>query len=351
MVAVHGGLDTAELRRLGLRPEQVLDFSSNINPLGTSSRVRQAAANTDLSAYPDRNCLVLREALSARLGVSVDNILVGNGTVQLIHLLARSGLHAGQTCLIFAPTFGEYAEAAATTEAGVRYLLAEETHKFRWSIDAAVHAIERIRPQLVFLCNPNNPTGVGLDRSEVQRIINAVGCNGLLVLDDSYSAMSDSRWDALVLLESGDVVILRSMTKDHALAGVRLGYMVAGPDVIRAARRLQPVWSVNAVAQAAGVVALDDDAHVAAARKVIKQSKKYLYAELGTLGLQFLPSPANFLIVHVRNATKVRNALLQKGIAVRDCTSFGLPNYIRIAVRRLEECQRLIQSLKEVLKS
>ena len=351
MAAVHGGLDIAELRKLGLSPEQVLDFSSNINPLGTSPRVRQAAANADLSAYPDRNCLVLREALSARLGVSVDNILIGNGTVQLIHLLVRSGLHAGQPCLIFAPTFCEYAEAAATTEADVRYLLAEETHGFRWSIDAAVHAIERIRPDMVFLCNPNNPTGVCLDLAEVQRISNAVGCNGLLVLDDSYSVMSDSPWDAIPLLENGNVAILRSMTKDHALAGVRLGYMVAEREVISTARRLQPSWSVNAIAQAAGVAALEDHAHVASARNVIGQSKKFLYSELEALGLQFLPSAANFLIVRVDNAAEVRRTLLQKSIAVRDCSSFGLPNYIRIAVRRLEESQLLIQSLKEVLKS
>ena len=351
MTTVHGGLDTAELRRFGLMPKQVLDFSSNINPLGTSPRVREAASKVDLSAYPDRHCLELREALAAPLGVGIENILIGNGSVQLIHLLARALLSPGQSCIIFAPSFGEYDEAVTLAGGEVHDVRAEEAHGFRWSKDAAVSAIKRIRPRLVFLCNPNNPTGVHLGHEEVRQISYALDGDGLLVLDDSYSSLADRPRDAIPLLYLGNVAILRSMTKEHALAGVRLGYLIAERSVISATARIQPAWSVNAVAQAAGLVALRDDEHVEAAREVIAESKAYLCHELKELGLPVTPSAANFLLVRVGNGAKVRSALLKRRIVVRDCTSFGLPEHIRIAVRRPEECQRLIQSLTEVLRN
>ncbi|MCY3568854.1 MAG: aminotransferase class I/II-fold pyridoxal phosphate-dependent enzyme, partial [Chloroflexi bacterium] len=142
MKTIHGGLDTVELRELGLRPEQVIDFSSNVNPLGTSEPVRQAAANADLSAYPDRDCLALREALAERLGVGVDHLLVGNGSTELIHLLARSRLRAGSTCLIFEPTFGEYEAAARLTGADVQRVKAREADGFCWPLDETEQVIE-----------------------------------------------------------------------------------------------------------------------------------------------------------------------------------------------------------------
>ena len=137
----------------------------------------------------------------------------------------------------------------------------------------------------------------------------------------------------------------------HGLAGVRLWYLVAAPDVIAAVRELQPAWSVNSIAQAAGLSALADEDHVAAGRKVVQEAKAYLRCELGALGIPVNPSVTNFLLARVGDARKVRNALLRERIAVRDCTSFGLPHYIRIATRRPEECSTLVEALKEVMAS
>lgn len=346
---VHGGLDEAELRDYGLQREDVLDFSANINPLGPSPLVRQAAAAADLSSYPDRDCLALREALAQRLGVAIDHLLVGNGSTELIHLLASSRLKTGDCCLIFAPTFGEYEAAAGASGAEVHRLAATEAHGFRWPIEEAVRTIRELQPALVFLCNPNNPTGLYLERNAVEQLAAAVGEHGLLLLDDAYSSLADSPWDAMPLLSSGNVAILRSMTKDHALAGVRLGYLVAQPEVIGGARALQHAWSVNAVAQAAGLAALRDDDHVAAARAVIREAKAYLCAELDALGLAVSPSATNFLLVKVGDGAGVRRALLRRGLAVRDCASFGLPEHIRLAVRAREDCARLVGALREVL--
>ena len=347
--SVHGGLDTGELRSLGLNPDEVLDFSANINPLGISANVKQAVSEADLSSYPDRHCLTLREAIADRAGVGIENLLMGNGSTELIHLLARACLKPGDRCLIFTPTFGEY-EAAAVMAGGTLYTVeTSERDGFQWSIDQASNTIRELRPRLVFLCNPNNPTGVYLERDAVEQIVNALGPHGLLVLDDAYAGLSDHQWNPTPLLGHGNVAILHSMTKDHALAGIRLGYLMASPDMITKVGGLQPAWSVNTVAQAAGLAALQDEAHVAAGRQAVQEAKAYLQAELNYLGIPTNASAANFILARVGDAPGLRSALLRRGIAVRDCTSFGLPQFVRIAARRRDECVRLVSALKEAL--
>lgn len=349
MTTVHGGLDVAELRSLGLEAAQVMDFSSNINPLGPSPRVREAAAQADLSSYPDRRSLALREALAARLGIGIETLLIGNGSTELIHLLARACLRAGDNCLIFEPTFGEYREAANLAGARTFGVRARHVQAFRWPMDTALQTIGRIQPSLVFLCNPNNPTGVYLCPDTVRKLQKAIGANGLLMLDDAYVWLADHPWDTTPLLEGGDLAILRSMTKDHALAGVRLGYLVADPDLISAVGRLQPAWSVNAVAQAVGLATLEDTAHLIEAGKVISESKAYLCQELENLGVPVTTSSTNFILARVGDGARVRTALLRRGLVVRDCASFSLPEYIRIAIRRRKDCAQLVEAMGEVM--
>ena len=349
MSVVHGGLKAAEVRSLGLLAEQVLDFSASINPLGTSARVRNAISDVDVSAYPDPDCLLLRESLAARLDVEIDRVMIGNGCTELIHLLAQAWLRPGDMCLIFSPTFSEYEVAAVRSGARVQVVRAAGEDGFSWSVEAAGHLLRRTRPKVAFLCNPNNPTGSYSSPDEVGRLQSVLAGEGLLVLDNSYGALADTIWDFVPLLRTGSIAILRSMTKDHALAGLRLGYLLADPPVVRATRQLQPAWSVNALAQSAGLAALDDERHIVAARKTISEAKQYLYRELGRLGVPFISSAANFMLVRVGDACGVRSALMARGLAVRDCTSFGMPEWIRISVRRSEECRRLVRALGEVL--
>ena len=349
MRVAHGGLDESELRALGLAVNQVLDFSANINPLGPSERVRAAAAGVDIAAYPDRSSLGLREALAARLGVGAEQLLIGNGSTELIHLIARGFLGPGERCLILEPTFGEYEAAAALTGAEIIRVRTSEAQDWRWPITDLQRSIDSARPAVVFLCNPNNPTGVQLTRSGLEAVSHAVGSRGLLVIDDAYAPFADQPWDACCLLGNINVAVLRSMTKQHALAGLRLGYLVAQPDVIAEVGRMQHSWSVNAPAQAAGLAALDDDEHVEAARSVIREGRRLLFDDLNRLGLSPVTSAVNYFIVDVGDASLVRSELLERGIAVRDCTSFGLPRHIRIAVRQRHDCERLVSAMREVL--
>ena len=170
--------------------------------------------------------------------------------------------------------------------------------------------------------------------------------DGLLILDEAYVAFVDESWSSIDLISRGNIVIVRSMTKDYALAGLRLGYAVANEEIINALRRVRPPWNVNAVAQKAGVMALEDAGYFERCKREIIQAKQFLIGELYRIGFTLIPSSTNFFLVKVTNAQGFRTALLRHGILVRDCTSFGLPEYIRIAARTMPECQKLIATIQ-----
>jgi histidinol-phosphate aminotransferase len=215
-------------------------------------------------------------------------------------------------------------------------------------LDEAVRTIERVRPGLVFLCNPNNPTGVYLSREFVLQAARAAG-DGVLLLDEAYLPFVGEQWDSLPLLEQGNVLLLRSMTKDHALTGLRLGYAIGPEPLIERLGARQLSWSVNSLAQAAGVEALRHPEHALRGRQVVEEGRRYMISELRAIGLEITPSAANFVTVRVGDAAAVRRSLLGMGLCVRDCASFGMPEWIRIAVRSSDDCQRLMAALKKVL--
>lgn len=346
----HGGANIAELRSLGLRPEDVLDFSASINPLGAPSGALQAMREVDLAAYPDTECTALREALGAKMGVPTTQLLVGNGSTELIHLTARAQLNTGDSAAIFAPTFGEFQAACDIQGVRVVSVTARGSNGFAWDIPDASEVVAEQSPSLVFLCNPNNPTGRYLSEADVRRIARSLPGDSLLLLDEAYLPFVEARWDSLPLLDLGNVALLRSMTKDYALTALRLGYMLAPPDVVERVRAQQHSWSVNALAQAAGVAALADTRHVDDGRKAAQAAKSYLVSELGALGLHCAPSAANFVLVKVGDARVLRNTLLRRHrISVRDCASFDLPEYIRIGIRTKDDCERLVAALREIL--
>jgi histidinol-phosphate aminotransferase len=167
-------------------------------------------------------------------------------------------------------------------------------------------------------------------------------------LDEAYIAFTENAWLSQNMVDLGNLVILRSMTKDYALAGLRLGYAIAAEPIISTLKRVRPPWNVNAIAQKAGIVAMNADSYLQECSNKIREARDFLIKELERLGLPSLPSQTNFFLVEVGNATAFRQTLLNKGILVRDCTSFGLPQYIRLAPRTLPECQKLVESIKEV---
>ena len=344
---VHGSITPAELRELGLDINDVIDFSSNINPLGMSAYLKDAMANVDVSRYPDPDCLEIREALAKETGVDISSIIIGNGSTELIHLIARTFLTAGNSAVILSPTYGEYDTACRLAGIEPVFVKAEEERNFQWSIPDVCKQIKAIAPRIVFLCNPNNPTGVLLKSSDVKKIA-ASASPSLLIIDEAYMPFADDPWDATTLLNNANIVVMRSMTKDYAVAGIRLGYIVAAPDIIERLKCYQPFWSVNAIAQALGLAAINDKGHITKARKTIAEAKAYLLKSIEEIGLYVVPTSTNFLLIKVGNAKSMRQALLRQGVCVRDCTSFGLPQYIRIAMQPLPECRRFVDRLRAV---
>ena len=354
---VHGGIKEAELRALGLRMEDCLDFSASVSPLGPPAGVVEAIAAVDLAAYPDPHCLALTEAIAAHHAadaVNPGNIIVGNGSTEIIHLLTRAYIatstgHA-PAALLLTPTYGEYDGAVRIAGGKVVTLTATRCSQgFSWDMGVAAELISAERPALIFVCNPNNPTGALISRSQLAALADAVaGIGGLLVVDEAYINLSERHADAGIInpaARHGSVVALRSMTKDYALTALRLGYAIAAPPVIARLQALQPDWSVNGLAQAAGMVALADAEYLERARQAVAASRDCVVERLGALGIRCYPTAANFVLAQVGDAPALRDRLARQGLFVRDCISFGLPDCIRIGLRPVNDCIRLTDAI------
>ena len=341
----HGGPDYVELEAYGIALDQVRDFSSNTNPFGPPLGVKEALAQVDISQYPDSNATELRHALASNLGIQPEGIIVGAGSTELIHLLALTYLDRGDKVVLVDPAFGEYEAACAVVGASaVRHSLIQNKG-FQLKTGKIVSLIKKSSPKMVFLCNPNNPTGQYLERDEVETILQASG-DGLVVLDEAYLPFVEEPWSSLDMLATGNLAILRSMTKDFALTGLRLGYAIAWPEIITNLRRVCPPWNVNILALRAGMIALESGAYLNRCAEELKKAKDYLIGELSSLGYTILPSKANFFMMEVGDAYKFRQGLLKHGILVRDCTSFGLPQYVRIAPLTMPECEALVEAIR-----
>ena len=342
----HGGPNRAELESAGLNPDDVLDFSVSSNPFPPPSGVKEAVGKAVIDRYPDSESTELRQALAGKMDIDMSNILVGSGSMELIRLISLAYFRPGDRVLILTPTFGEYEVACKIMGAEVVRQRGRAEDNFIWRMDETADFIRQHRPGAIFICNPNSPTGSYLPRQEIETLLGN-SRDSLVVIDETFIAFVDEGWSSLDLAVRDNVVILRSMTKDYGLAGLRLGYVIAHAEIIDLLRRVCPPWNVNAAAQQAGLAALEDTDYVERCKREIRQSKRFLTGEFRRLGFDVVPSEVNFFLVKVSDAGAFRIALLKRGIQVRDCSSFGLPGYVRIAARTIAECRRLIAAVED----
>lgn len=342
----HGALDFAELERLGLDPDALLDFSVNSNPYGPAPAVRVAMEEVPIERYPDRESLALRRALAERLPVSAREIVAGNGTAELLWLLTFAFLRQGDSVLVVSPTFGEYARCAALMGARVVQVSARREDGFAVAPVQVARALDRLQPQIAFICNPNNPTGTVLQPQTIRAWADAHP-HTLFAIDEAYLNFVPGLSSALSAARP-NLIILRSMTKEYAIAGLRLGYAAGPAPLIEALARVRPAWNVSGVAQAAGLAALEDDAHLVASLAALATAKEALVTGLKRLGLQPVPSDTHYFMVDVGDGAAFRMALLAHHVQVRDCASFGLPAYVRIATRLPAENARLLAAVEAV---
>lgn len=360
---IHGALDYSEIARLGLQPEEILDFSVNGNPYGPSPHIYQAIANASLDRYPDRECLALRRAILgvelAEIALPLSTVVCGNGSSELIWAIAHAYLAPAKKAAIIGPTFGEYYTASHAVGACVVEFCTSLEADFCLDLSSLCTWLTANRPTLVWLCNPNNPTGTYLKWSDIiclAKICDEV--NALLVIDEAYHHFvfpddtDGAAHSAIQLLSTefrSHVLVLRSLTKDYALAGLRLGYAVGSPEVIRHVGAQLPSWNVNGLAQAAGCAALADRDHMRITLTWLAEERQKFFQALSQLGCRVIPSDTHFCLLEVDDAACIRHNLLMRKILVRDCSSFGLPRFIRLATRSARDWQQLIWTLQEVL--
>jgi threonine-phosphate decarboxylase len=353
--SVHGAVDPLALRAEGVDPTAVVDFSSNQSPLGAAPGVAAAVRGAVVDAYPDPHATELTAALAARHGVDPAQVVCGNGSTELIRLIAQLALAAGDTALALSPVFGEC--EVATALAGARLERVPLAHAgegagFFCDEPALRAGLSRSRAKLCWLCSPNNPTGAALP-TELIAALSEDYPETLFVLDEAYcDLLAEKQWTPAQLTPAGSVganlVVLRSMTKYWGLAGLRLGYAVAAPAEATALRAAAPPWSVNAAAQAAGLAALADLEHHQRSLALLVAERDRLTAGLRSLGWTVEPASAGFFLIHVGDAAAARAALLRRGCLVRDCSSFGLPAYIRVSPRGPAQNDLLLAAFAEL---
>jgi threonine-phosphate decarboxylase len=357
---MHGGDIYSAARELGVDPAEILDFSASINPLGTSPDVWKAITDARhlLGHYPDPACLDLRQALAERWRIDPDQIVVGNGSTELIDAIPRAlRIHR---LLLIQPTFSEYAAAMERAGGCVTAVYAERQEQYAVPIDRLCRLIETRRSEGglfdgLVLCHPNSPTGQACSADDVARLANLAHRHGLwLVVDEAFA---DYCLELSVLPQAASwphVVVLRSMTKFYALPGLRVGYAVARPAVARRLQRQLPSWSINVMGQVAALAALNDTAH---ARKsvqfMVKERQRFAAALMALPGCAVAPACANYLFVELPrgwHARHVTERLRHDGILIRDCSSVpgSHARAIRLAVRTQQENDRLIQALSKV---
>jgi histidinol-phosphate aminotransferase len=355
LTSVHGTPDYAELARLGLAPEDVIYFSSNINPYGPPSSMVEALrtyiSQATLARYPDSLSLSLREKLAGYHNVPIESILIGNGTADLIWLIAHRFAQKRQVAIL-SPTFSEYAEGVSMAEGHPAQVALPDWQQIapdRYvpgpdSLEQSCEALAAAAPWVVFICNPNNPTGESLSPEAIRRLHEAAP-RALWVVDEAYMAFTKEPWSATDWIHEGGWIVLHSLTKDFSLGGLRLGYLLAAPSLVEQLQRTQPPWSVNGLAQFAGEMALQELAWRDQTLATLRQDLERMRQTLRSCGYAPRETTTNYFLLPVGNATELRSHLLRSRLVVRDCTSFGLPEYIRIAVQRPEQNEQLLAAL------
>jgi histidinol-phosphate aminotransferase len=335
-------------REVGLRADEIVKLASNENPLGPSAKVCEAMRHALEGAnfYPDGGGFYIRNALAAHLQVAPERIILGNGSNEIIEFIGHAFLGPGSEMVTSENAFVAYRLAAALFGAQT---VAVPDRTYRFDLDGILHAITD-RTRVIFIANPNNPTGTMVTQEAIETFMERVPDHVVVVFDEAYFEYLDNPPDVLKFVrQERDLIVLRTFSKIHALANLRLGYGIARPELIRVLQKAREPFNTNGLAQAAAVAALADDAHQVETKRLTDEGRDYLAREFTSLGLQFVPSVANFVLVHVGDGRAIFEAMLRKGVIVRALGGYNLPQWVRISVGTMEQNRQCIAALREVL--
>jgi len=348
-----GGKPIEELaREHGLDPATIIKLASNENPRGPSPKALAAisAAAADITRYPDGNAYALKQALARRFDVDADQIVLGNGSNDVLELVAQAYVRPGDHTVFSQHAFTVY--PLATQARGARGIVVP-ARDFGHDLDAMRNAITP-QTRVVFVANPNNPTGTWLKPGEIERFLSSVPRDVLVVLDEAYNEYLKpeeqahaTRWIA----RHSHLVVTRSFSKAFGLAALRIGYGVMNAQVADMLNRVRQPFNVNALAQAAALASLDDEAYVEESRRLNFEGMRQLEAGFKRLQLPFLSSRGNFILVRVGDATAVYGKLLEQGVIVRPVRNYELPHWLRITVGLPRENERFLSALETALRA
>ncbi|MBI4845278.1 MAG: histidinol-phosphate transaminase [Candidatus Omnitrophica bacterium] len=343
------GKPIEELKR-ELKLKNVYKMASNENALGPSLKAVSALKKSlrDIHFYPDGNCFYLKKALAKKYNLNNDNIIVGNGSDELIVLSLRAFINKGDEVIIADPTFLVYKLAATIEEAKI---ITVPLKAFRYDLPAMKAKINS-RTKMIFIANPDNPTGSYVTQSEVESFFKGLPEHVIVFFDEAYYEYQETKDypDTMKYIGHKNIIISRSFSKAYGLGGMRVGWAAANKEMISYLNQVREPFNVNRLAQAAAVAALEDKKHILKSRQMVRCGKRYFYNEFKKIRLFFVPSAANFVLVNVgMNSTVVYQKLLQQGIIVRDMTDWGLKNFIRVTIGKPKENKLFISHLKKII--
>lgn len=349
LVAYEPGKPVEELaREMGLDPSDIIKLASNENPLGPSPMAMHAMAGALERAhfYPDGGGWALRNAIAEHLDVGRENVILGNGSNEIIEFLGHAFLKPGTEVVTAKHAFAVYTLMAQLFGADT---IRVDDPGYRHDLSAMLDAITP-RTRQVFIANPNNPTGTLVEQDEIDAFMDRVPDHVITVFDEAYYEFLDNPPDVLKFVREGrNVVVMRTFSKIQGLAALRIGYGIAPAALANTLQRTRQPFNANAIAQTGALAGLADAAHMQRTRELTTEGRNFFQAAFAAMDLEFVPSFANFVLVRVGDGDAVFQSLLRQGIIVRAMRSYGLPGWIRVSVGTMEQNRRFIEALPAVL--
>jgi histidinol-phosphate aminotransferase len=346
----QGGKPISELaREMGLNEADIVKLASNENPLGMSPKAMMAVegAIEDIARYPDGNAFALRKAVSSKYGVAANQIVFGNGSNDILELAARAFLQPGEEAIYSQHAFAVY--PLVTQAVGAKGIVVP-AKDYAHNLEGFLKAITP-KTKLIFIANPNNPTGTLIKKGAMKAFLDAVPSHVLVLLDEAYDEYlneADKSEAISWLAQYPNLIISRTFSKAYGLAGLRVGFGLMQPEVADIMNRVRQPFNVNSIAQAAAIASLADDDFVARSYAANQAGMAQLTQGLRKLGLEYIPSFGNFVSFKIKNAAQVNQQLLQKGVIVRPVANYDMPDYLRVSVGLFSENARFLSVLEDI---
>ncbi|MFH1283524.1 MAG: histidinol-phosphate transaminase [bacterium] len=340
-------------KRFGLK--KIIKLASNENPLGPSKKIFSAVNKIlkDLYLYPVGNSQDLRQMLAKKYGLSLDEIIVGSGTDELIEIIGKTFLNPEDEIVVSKHAFIRYRMTGQLMNCKIREI---PMRNFTHDLDNMLKAVNN-KTKIVFIANPNNPTGTFVNKKEINIFLSRLPKKVIVCLDEAYyeyACVSKNYPDGIALYKSrgANLIVLRTFSKIYALAGLRVGYAVSRPDIIDGLDRIRPPFNVNTVAQIAAKISLEDLQQIKQGQNLVRAQKSRLYNCLDSIGVRYIPSAANFVLMNSKSlgysGKELFNLLLKRGIIIREMSEYELPDWVRITVSKSNEMNILFNALKNI---